>query len=220
MGSERKTREPVLSDEAGSAMTVRSIDDARSHLERYTDPAGRFAWHTYDRQGDSASLEPIDCLAPALLDARVDGRTVVAMFAQDDSPERILLEALQAVLSHNESSLAQFEVQDLGADTGAWATVRAALRASNNVGGIKASKVTKMLHRKRPNLVPIFDSEVAAYYGVTPRRPWDLWPILQDELRRHGQWLDELRAPHQTPDASDGATPRPRHCGVDAPQVI
>jgi len=65
---------------------------------------------------------------------------------------------------------------------------------------LKASKVTKILHRKRPRLVPIFDSRVGGFYGVAAGKPWDMWPIIQEELRAHGEWLKELAGPHRTPD--------------------
>ncbi len=62
----------------------------------------------------------------------------------------------------------RFEEQELKADSGPWALVRDVLVASDSTPRLKASKVTKILHRKRPELVPIFDSKVAGYYGVTP----------------------------------------------------
>ena len=48
--------------------------------------------------------------------------------------------------------------------------VRHVLQACEWTIGLAASKVTKMLHRKRPSFVPIFDSKVAAFYGATARR--------------------------------------------------
>ena len=71
----------------------------------------------------------------------------------------------------------------------------------------KGVAVTKALHRKRPNLVPILDSFVYEFYmdakmpdgpyGETPRR---FWPVLQRELRTNRAWLAELVSGRQTPD--------------------
>jgi hypothetical protein len=97
---------------------------------------------------------------------------------------------------------------------GPWARVDTAIRSSGDGGhgdpvpGLKAVAVTKILHRKRPNLVPIFDAQVyesyigsrppAGAYGEAPRR---LWPLLQADLRAHRSWLSDLAAPVRTPDA-------------------
>lgn len=187
--------------------TVRELEGEWA-LHRYTDASGAYAWNAYDRQGDVRALTPTDCLAPALLDAPVSGRTVIAMFGEAHTAAHELRSALQAVLDHPDSRTGSFEELDLEDGHGAWGAVRAALRASDAVAGIKASKVTKILHRKRPRLVPIFDSKVAAFYGVTTRQPWNLWPILQAELQEHGDWIDEVRTPYRTPDDRPMSRPR------------
>jgi hypothetical protein len=69
---------------------------------------------------------------------------------------------------------------------------------------LKAAMVTKMLHRKRPQFVPIFGSKVAAFYGATSSRPWRLWPALQADVRSATDLLDDLRAGVTTPDPRPG----------------
>lgn len=179
--------------------SVRMLEGgARDALAQYTDPSGPFAWWTYDRLGDPHELTPLDCLAPALLDARLDRKTVVAMFANADTPEKRLLNKLQQVLDHPDSTTAHFEDLDLGDAANAWGAVNAALRASNYVASVKTTKVTKVLHRKRPALVPIFDSKVAAFYGCTRRKPSCFWPIIRGDLRETKELLDDVRSIHTT----------------------
>lgn len=60
--------------------------------------------------------------------------------------------------------------------------------------------MTKILHRKRPYLVPIFDSKVAQFYGTTPAKPRELWPALQRDVQDHGPWLNQLAKGILTPD--------------------
>jgi hypothetical protein len=139
-------------------------------------------------------------LAPALLDAPLRGRDVIAMFADGDGPYRRLLAALAAVLTDEQCRTGRFEKLDLDDEDGPWARVRAALLASNDTPGIKASKVTKILHRKRPDLVPIFDSRLAGFYGVPVGEPWLFWPVLQRDTAGHIDWLRELAAGRATPD--------------------
>jgi hypothetical protein len=66
--------------------------------------------------------------------------------------------------------------------------------------GLAASKVTKMVHRKRPHLVPIFDSKVAAFYATNAGAPWILWPRLQQDIRATTEQIDALRRGRSTPD--------------------
>jgi hypothetical protein len=175
---------------------------AEEYLRRYTDPDGRRAFQAYDRVGDPSRLEAVDLLAPALLDAPLKAEHVIAMY-RSSGEYRQLREAMERVLSEPCTTDARFEDQDLAAEEGPWALVRGALRASNATSHIKASKVTKILHRKRPALVPIFDSRVADFYGVHRQKPWLLWPILKQELIEHGRWLRELAREHPTPDGRD-----------------
>ena len=177
-------------------------DCAKRHVAHYVDPANRRAFAAYDRVGNPSILEPVDLLAPALLDASVRGSHVVEMYATD-GPYRRLRDKMEAVVNAPATTTARFQEQDLDADSGPWALVRAALMASNETRGVKASKVTKILHRKRPQLVPIFDSKVASFYGVSARAPWRLWPIMQEELHAHGEWLEELATPYRTPDGRE-----------------
>lgn len=185
-------------------MTLRpSIRDlepcAAAHLRSYTAPDGPRAFRTYDRMGATDRLDPVDLLAPALLDAPLRGRHVIEMY-WPRGPYRTLFDAMSAVLMDRAAATARFEDQDLDSRQGPWGLVRDALIASDSTHGIKASKVTKILHRKRPRLVPIFDSRVARYYGVSARQSRRLWPILKREILAHGSWLKALGDPHPTID--------------------
>ncbi len=180
--------------------TVSSLSRcAADHLSDYTDPQGNRAFAAYDRLGSPDRLDPVDFLAPAILQAPVRGTYVIEMYRTDTAYHR-LREALDAVMADRAAATAHFEQQDLEADDGPWALVRAALRASEHTSRIKASIVTKILHRKRPHLVPIYDSKVAQYYATNAKQPWELWPLLQRDLQDHGASLDELRAGITTPD--------------------
>ncbi len=173
---------------------------APTHLAKYADPAGSRAFASYDRLGsDPNTLEPVDAFAPALLDAPVRGADVRRMFLPD-GPYRELRDKMEQLLLDEEAARARFEELDLAAQTGPWAMVKAVLVASDRTPGIKASKVTKILHRKRPALVPIFDSRVAYFYGCTPRRPSEFWPILRADLNEHAAWLSALCSDFRTPD--------------------
>ncbi|GAA4674102.1 hypothetical protein GCM10023347_30290 [Streptomyces chumphonensis] len=192
--------------------TIRALRGcAESHLRSYTDPWGPRAFRTYDRQGDPTRLSPLDCLAPALLSVRTDYKQVVPLF-RPDGPGAQVLQAMEAVLADEACATADFLEVTLDPPTGAWSLVDRALVATGEAGGrglpgFKAVAVTKILHRKRPRLVPIFDSSVYEFYlgrkpltGAYRDTPRRLWPLLQADLRRHRDWIEGLTTPIRTPD--------------------
>ncbi|MFF3885314.1 DUF6308 family protein [Streptomyces sp. NPDC001914] len=184
---------------------------AERHLQTYTDPRGPRAFRTYDWQGDPERLSPLDCLAPALLSVRIGYKQVVPLF-RPDGPGAEVLQAMEAVLADRACATADFLDVTLDPYTGPWSLVDRALVATGEAGGMglldfKAVAVTKILHRKRPALVPIFDSSIYQFdlgekpvpggYKDTPRR---LWPLLQTDLRRHRDWIQDLIVRIRTPD--------------------
>jgi hypothetical protein len=151
----------------------------------------------------------LDCLAPALLSVRIDWQQVIPLFAPDN-PGATILSAMQAVLDHPDSATTDFLTVDLDATTGAWHTVDAAILASGEADEVglknfKAVAVTKILHRKRPQLVPIFDSLVYAFFvgqrppaGPYREAPRRLWQLMQPDLVANQQWLEDLAAGTRT----------------------
>jgi hypothetical protein len=168
-------------------------------LADYSAAAGKRAFHVYDIQGDPTSLSPVDLLAPSLLDAPLRGRLVIDMY-RPVGPYRRLREALEAVIQDPQARSASFAEVDLNAGTGPWSLVDTALRASDDTPHIKASKVTKILHRKVPDLVPIFDRLVAEFYGCSTLRPWTFWPMVQADVRANMALLTRLGSTVRTPD--------------------
>jgi hypothetical protein len=102
---------------------------------------------------------------------------------------------------------ADFIHLELGDPDGPWSLVDTAIYESRHAHYLKGVAVTKILHRKRPNLVPILDSKVFEFYmekrmpvgpyGAAPRR---LWPRLQSERKQNRAWLDEYASGRTTPD--------------------
>ncbi|MFD5857606.1 DUF6308 family protein [Streptomyces chartreusis] len=184
---------------------------AAKHLQAYTDPRGPRAFRTYDWQGDPERLSPLDCLAPALLSVHMGYKQVVPLF-RPDGPGAEVLQAMEAVLADKACTTADFLDVTLDPPTGPWSLVDRALVATGEAGGtglpvFKAIAVTKILHRKRPNLVPIFDASVYQFYvrekpvvGAYKDTPRRLWPLLQADLRRHRDWIQDLIVPIRTPD--------------------
>lgn len=193
-----------------------SVQDLRHcaarHVARFTDPNGDRGFHTYDRVGDPGTLTPLDCLAPALLSVPIGYRQVVPLF-RPDGPGAKVRGAMQAVLDDRRCAVADFLDIDLNDATGPWALVEAAILSTGPNGAnapvpsFKAVAVTKILHRKRPNLVPIFDSQIYRFYfgeapppGAYDKTPKKLWPRLQADLRANRRFVARLAAGVRTPD--------------------
>jgi hypothetical protein len=76
---------------------------------------------------------------------------------------------MEAVLVNEACATADILGVTLDPSTGPWSLVDRALVATGEAGGtglpdLKAVAVTKILHRKRPNLVSIFDRNIYQFY--------------------------------------------------------
>lgn len=186
---------------AGTLATLRPC--AAAHLARYLDPdhpGGARAFHAYDGDDRPDTLTATDLLAPVLLSVRMTYADVVPMYSTT-GPHRQLRQAIEDVLTDHDSRSADFLSLDLTDPHGPWARVRAAFEASYPVRNLKTVAVSKILHRKRPHLVPIYDRQLHRFYFHTLPVKWRaherLWPVLQQDLNRHQPWLAHLRDTHQ-----------------------
>jgi hypothetical protein len=171
---------------------------AKKHLHGFVNSNTR-SFATYDRQGDSSVFGPLDALAPALLDARLGPKEVNQMFSDDEeNPYNNLRVAIEkclhelASITDPRGDLLDFANADLLGARGPWAFVRACYIASDNTPDIKASKVSKMLHRKQPTFIPIIDSRLRSFYGLSKSSPSKYWTALQTDYRENRDLLDQL----------------------------
>jgi hypothetical protein len=171
---------------------------AEKHLHDFVNSKTR-SFVTYDRQGGVSVFGPLDALAPALLDARLGPKEVNQMFSEDqENPYYKLrvaiekcLQELASITNHGGVEL-DFANADLSGDSGPWALVEACYTASNSTANIKASKVSKMLHRKQPTFIPIIDSRLRSFYGLSKSPPSKYWTALQVDYRANRDLLDQL----------------------------
>lgn len=186
---------------------------AKHHLDHYTSPLSTRSFATYDIQGDPRVFGPLDALAPTLLAAPVRSETVKRMFAGDATdPHTALRQSIQRLLSEVASAPPSFE-DDLfpypnqkgkRSESALWKLVLECfdLVRPKRTPRIRATTLSKMLHRKLPDLVPIVDSKVAQFYGL-PNADDPLAYFEEfgnDGSLTHTTFMIELLAGRKTPD--------------------
>jgi hypothetical protein len=160
----------------------------------YIDVRNGFAFPSYDRlvTNGSAALVDGDLLAPNLIGAEVDrGR-----FA-------LLREMLPALAGVADLPAVPIEEAD-DAAIGQVADLFAVLDEAPYAGkGVRGTILSKVLHRKRPDLVPLYDSRIFESYtapGAIPRAAHRTWrefmqllcTQMREDLRAESEAFDEL----------------------------
>lgn len=172
-----------------------SQDDALQALRDYAEQrGGTLRW--YDRAGGASLPKPADAVELADI-----GRLVVinARLDADDVPQ--LLEpfepGLWTAVGH------EVDFRDLPEDPRAepaYTAVSELYLALRDRPGIGRTKATKLLHLKRPRLVPVVDSVVLAHYRDTATelaRQWELkdpqyWAAIWSDARRNDPLVQAL----------------------------
>jgi len=178
---------------------------AERHLRDFTKLGGPRSFNTYDRRGDPARFEPLDAMAPTLLDAPIRRDHVNQMWCGvSENPYQQLRVAIQeclrelAGIADQDAVALNFANVDFNDPRDPWKLVQICFNASKRTPHIKASKVSKMLHRKQPRFVPIIDSKLVRFYGLTMLQPSSYWQRLADDFRENRQFLEELCKPIMT----------------------
>lgn len=180
------------------------VECGSRHLDAYCDPAGRFAWDVYDSDDAVNELRPVDVTATALLDYPIAAPAMAAMFATDDNPYSVLRKRMQEFLNDKSVACASFEELPVGAFNdqadSPWPLMRAVLSTVDSCDDLTAVACTKILHRKRPRFVPLYDRHVRRFYGYKSNRPWRIWPLLHHDLCEHLNLVDTWRADRKSSD--------------------
>ena len=145
------------------------IADPESLLGDYLNPTYGYAWPSYDtlETNGSSALVTGDLLAPALLEAHVDSARFGVLVE--------MLPQLEAVRDLPKCGLADASDADITAVAALFAVLDSEQYRRR---GVRGTIVSKVLHRKRPDLVPLYDSRIDAGYRASgrithdPHRSW------------------------------------------------
>ncbi|MCW2715464.1 MAG: hypothetical protein JWN88_2511 [Frankiales bacterium] len=152
----------------------------------YLDVRNGYAYPAYDCLITNGSSELVDgdLLAPTLMGAHLDAGRFSLL--------REMLPALEAVAELPAVSLQDADEDHVMCVAGLFGILDEPRYAGR---GIRGTIVSKVLHRKRPDLVPLYDSRIFEAYtapGVIPRSPHHSWQQFMDMLCT--QMRDDLQA--------------------------
>lgn len=170
---------------------------AHVYLARGMRSSGYPAYDTYDADRAAGPLIDADLLAPVLLNVRQLGIRTYSFL-------RDAVDTLQEVLDEIPSEL------DLAVATDDQLQLLGRLFAAvddNAIPGARGTVLSKVLHRKRPRFIPLYDTRVGHVYQVegTPPVPvvagrsWHDFAIaygsaLRDDLQADPDFWDEVAA--------------------------
>jgi hypothetical protein len=183
-------------------------------VEEYCCPSRPFAWPLYDEDPNFGTLTGADLTAPALLSYPIKGRFLNLMGQDPEqsvepNPYRVLYRAMESFIDLPAMStflaLEVDAIEALEADhydhesaPEDWVAFVRCLEAVQKCPGLTSVAVTKVLHRKRPDLVPVKDSLVAKFYGAGPSYS-QLFRSIHGDLLEHYDALRDIAANYTTP---------------------
>lgn len=177
---------------------IRDRDLALQHAQHYLTDGHGWAYPSYDGYDVGRAAGPLvdtDLLAPLLLNVnRISIRTY----------ER-LIEALPQLQDGLDRIPTDWPLADAGAEDLDRLGVLFGVLDGAGIKGVRATTLSKLLHRKRPGFIPLWDQNVRRVYigeadlQIRPvkGRSWQqLMPIfatkVQDDLKRESAFWDQI----------------------------
>lgn len=169
---------------APNILLPESADRAVLLLRRYTGALDTPAYsgasfltigRAWSHPADVDDVTPADLVALATLSVAVSGSAAIEMLDRQGTMLARLLRDVPADID-----LVDADDEMIGAGSTLeklWTAIRA-------VGGMGPTRTSKLLARKRPRLVPIYDSVIARQFGLPDSRGF--WNRLRESLRAEG----------------------------------
>jgi len=190
-----------------SILDIRKSDAKRS-LETYCSRSNLFSWPYYDIDETPNLLVPTDILATSFLDYPIKGKIIQKLMLEygmnsETDPYTKLSKHLSDVVSDESAKGLCFDdipEEQLGDRLmGGWGKVLDAIDAAQECKSLTSVFVTKVLHRKRPNLAPINDSKLRSFYGIKKHSYSELFLAIHRDVVQNRDHLDELRGKYVLP---------------------
>lgn len=111
---------------------------------------------------------------------------------------QIALEKFVVSTTGNQNTFEQLQLTESEASQ-EWQSFKAAIDLSKRTTGLTTVAVTKILHRKRPSLVPLVDRRIRAFFGRRKNEDDNLFQDIQNFVKTHVDQLDEWRKHYSLP---------------------
>ncbi len=145
------------------------------HVAEYCDLSSRYAWPRYDQDDAPEGLVPTDYTAPTYLSYPIRRSYLEEILRhpaeyEDDNAYLALGRSLSRAVEKTsvDDDFLSLHIDELSDRhlPGPWPHVLASIDAAQPCSYLTSVAVTKILHRKRPRLVPVNDTLVRSFYGV------------------------------------------------------
>ncbi|GAA0739591.1 hypothetical protein GCM10010199_63710 [Dactylosporangium roseum] len=172
---------------------------ASAYLNAYTDPAGCFAFTTYDQAAiHDGPITAADILMANLLSLRLGWSDVTPLFSAAESRFSVLRQALDDALDEVRHLPGLEDCDDVQIAMPALDNANQTARAMQPYNPKRHRTwtevtVSKVLHRLAP-VVPIIDSSVKAFYATAV--PGRVRQRMRDDLCANRDWMIELAKSH------------------------
>ena len=173
-------------------------DKAEEVIAGYCDPRNLYAYRTYDRVTHDGPLTPEDVLMANLMSLRLTWNDVVPLFATGAGPAQRLRRSLNCALVDLRSGQPFEDHESVESLEASVAGLAAANEAALEVRNWTYVTVSKVLHRRRPHIVPIMDSRVRNFYGT--RKPASIRAALWSDISKNRDWLHDVATGFPRPD--------------------
>jgi len=186
-------------------MMISQLREVPERIRKYCAATSGYAWQAYDIDNNPELLTATDLLSPALLSYPIKSKYLNEMFRESPTDEQPgsngyydLRIALEAFVESTVESRSSFEHLQLAGSEASeeWKSFKSALEVSRAAQGLTTVAVTKILHRKRPELVPLVDRRVRAFFGRRKYEDDRLFQDIQDFVNTYKDRLDEWRKPY------------------------
>jgi len=198
-------------------LRFKTIGIERSHelLGTYVSDFEKYGWPLYDQDPSPSILVGVDLASPALLSYAIQSKYLNKMGrqtreGQEPNDYDILFKTMVQFVSTESnvkfwevpySAVASLSTRERGDEvegSPGFTKLLACFDAAQECEGLGSVAVTKILHRKRPDLVPINDSLVRKFYGVKNSYV-PLFAAIHNDLQAPETFtmLEVLAAPHE-----------------------
>jgi hypothetical protein len=153
------------------ASVVDLRDKAEEWLADYCGENSLYAWPWYDNDSGPGTLSAFDLLAPSFLNYHIPHQIRQNMLVNRDkeNPYSVMKLMMSDFLTKTERLDLKFDKMPIelfnNPDDSPYGDLINLIKFTNSkCSGLSGVAITKILHRKRPNLVPLIDRRIRAFY--------------------------------------------------------